>query len=389
MAENKESQFEQWLKNRSAEITKNEPSLLASSASSDSPVPQMDPSNDPVTDARHLPPPLLSGKLADYLSTKKPREFKESPERLISKNVPITITDNDVRAAVAMSVILASHLTRFASTTISEAALLQFREQILKTFGAHDAVLLEIEAYDLLKWFAGAMNEEWMASVPVVSQKEDQGLLDHIAVLKRAIDEKLDLDMTYYTGTRAEFSTRRITPIEIDAEKYLIAYCHTRKENRRFRLSRILSLNWIEPTQHALFEGMEDKEPVHLPSKEEYLESKAALASDDEQEKESSWPQVEDVTKGVFSHTAPPPASSQTHELKTKKEKKTSHAETPQKTAWIPDSQVDNARKKRSEEHARQVTLPDVEPEDTQRADHKKRSKKDPPKTTGFLPGFE
>ena len=387
MAENKESQFEQWLKNRSAEITKNEPSLLASSASSDSPVPQMDPSNDPVTDARHLPPPLLSGKLADYLSTKKPREFKESPERLISKNVPITITDNDVRAAVAMSVILASHLTRFASTTISEAALLQFREQILKTFGAHDAVLLEIEAYDLLKWFAGAMNEEWMASVPVVSQKEDQGLLDHIAVLKRAIDEKLDLDMTYYTGTRAEFSTRRITPIEIDAEKYLIAYCHTRKENRRFRLSRILSLNWVEPTQHTLFEGMGDKEPA--PSKEDYLESKEVPASDDEQEKETSLPQVEEVTKGTSSNTDLPPVSSQTRELKTKKEKKTSHAEKPQKTAWIPDSQIDNARKKRSEVHARQATLPDVEPEDTQRSDRKNRAKKDPPKTTGFLPGFE
>lgn len=378
MAENKEKQFEQWLKNRSTEKTKDDPVDQTPSASPESTLPQLDTSDEPVQDSRYLSPPLLSGKLADYLATKKPREFKKKPERLISENVPITIEDNEVRAAVAMSVILASHLTRFASTTISENALLHFREQILKTFGAHDAVLLEIEAYDLLKWFAGAMNEEWMFSSPEMPQNEEQGLLDHIAVLQRAIDEKLDLDMSYYTGARGEFSTRRITPIEIDAEKYLIAYCHTRKENRRFRLSRILSLNWVKSKQASLFDGMEHKAVEASPVAQETSETLARNTANEENEFTSALKQDEQA----------PTNTDQMDKVSASSPKNNATAanEEALNTAWIPDSQVENARKKRSEKRENQPMLPGVQPNESKT---EKQSKKDSPKTTGFLPGFE
>ena len=379
MSDHKETQFERWLKDRADE--KKAPQPPDSEISS---LPTLDRTDEPMTDARRLSPPLLSGKLATYLSEQRSRDLHGANSPLISPNVPLTINDTETRAAVAMAVILASHITRFASTTISETALLQFREQILKTFGAHDAVRLEIEAYDLLNWFAGAMNDSWAVHTSEPTRDEDKGLQDHIAVLKRAIDEKLDLDMSYYAGTRGEFSTRRITPIEISAEKYLIAYCHTRKENRRFRLSRILSLNWVNTPQTSLFD--------HLP------DGSAPLA--DETKRDDSEEASETASK-----PQPPLSASQ--------------PTTAQATAsvWIPDTQADDVRKMRARKYqAKEVSAPEVQPsvvpetppiadavytpsdaeararvsENTHQKKTGKRSPKKPPeKTTGFLPGFE
>lgn len=386
MSDHKETQFERWLKDRADE--KKAPQPPDSEISS---LPTLDRTDEPMTDARRLSPPLLSGKLATYLSEQRSRDLHGANSPLISPNVPLTINDTETRAAVAMAVILASHITRFASTTISETALLQFREQILKTFGAHDAVRLEIEAYDLLNWFAGAMNDSWAVHTSEPTRDEDKGLQDHIAVLKRAIDEKLDLDMSYYAGTRGEFSTRRITPIEISAEKYLIAYCHTRKENRRFRLSRILSLNWVNTPQTSLFD--------HLP------DGSAPLA--DETKRDDSEEASETASKPQPPSSASQPPSS------------ASQPPTAQATAsvWIPDTQADDVRKLRAQKsQTRGISTPEAQPsvvpaptpmddtvrnasdaeararvsENTHQKKTGKRSPKKPPeKTTGFLPGFE
>lgn len=379
MSDHKETQFERWLKDRADEKKTPEPPDSAISS-----LPTLDRTDEPITDARHLAPPLLSGKLATYLSEQKPREFHGANRPLISPNVPLTINDTETRAAVAMAVILTSHLTRFASTTISETALLQFRDQILKTFGAHDAVRLEIEAYDLLNWFAGAMNDSWAVHTPDSTRDEDKGLQDHIAVLKRAIDEKLDLDMSYYTGTRGEFSTRRITPIEINAEKYLIAYCHTRKENRRFRLSRILSLNWVNPPQSSLFDRLtDDASPLADATQNDHV---------DEAHETAPAMQPSSLTSPMTTAQLTP-------------------------SVWVPDTQADDVRKMRARKYqAKEVSAPEVQPsavpetppiadavytpsdaeararvsENTHQKKTGKRSPKKPPeKTTGFLPGFE
>jgi predicted DNA-binding transcriptional regulator YafY len=48
--------------------------------------------------------------------------------------------------------------------------------------------------------------------------------------------------MDYYSHGRGQFTKRRITPISLEAETYLHAYCHLRREERVFRLTRIADL---------------------------------------------------------------------------------------------------------------------------------------------------
>jgi predicted DNA-binding transcriptional regulator YafY len=52
--------------------------------------------------------------------------------------------------------------------------------------------------------------------------------------------------MEYYTHGRGELTHRRITPISLEAETYLHAYCHMRRDDRVFRISRIAELHPTE-----------------------------------------------------------------------------------------------------------------------------------------------
>ncbi len=188
--------------------------------------------------------PHLSGKLAEYLSEKSPRQD-------YSKGVPAPqtqeclLSDPKELSATATALILASHIARFAGTALSESHLKSAQDKLLQCFTQKDAVKLEVEAYELLQWLAGAFDESWQKQTPVENTSGDQSITSEetlIRIIQLAIAKKRDLDMQYYTGSRGEFSERRITPIEITAEKYLIAFCHLREEERVFRLSRILKL---------------------------------------------------------------------------------------------------------------------------------------------------
>lgn len=184
--------------------------------------------------------PLLNGQLSEFLSKKPPREILTSSELLTSKTDAWTIEERDDRAVVAMSLILTSHLVRFGQTRLSENHLLQMRDSILHTMTANDAVKIEVEAYEILNWFAQTMNASWKET------KTDSECSSIECIIQYAIQHHIDLEMHYYTGSRGEYSERRITPIEITAEKYLIAYCHLRNEERVFRLSRIVQLSPAE-----------------------------------------------------------------------------------------------------------------------------------------------
>jgi hypothetical protein len=133
--------------------------------------------------------------------------------------------------------------------------------------------MLEVEAYDLLTWFAGSMDESWQLKSPESDNNPGKGETSQSAVvtiISNAIHNHRDLLMRYYTGSRGEFSERRITPIEITAEKYLIAFCHLRQEERVFRLSRIVQLSPIledgEKADAALcYPNVEDTKLPPLP----------------------------------------------------------------------------------------------------------------------------
>ena len=191
------------------------------------------------------PDPVLRGKLADYLGNQPGRQQFESIDFSGKRIESWVIDDAQKRAAIALSLILTSHLARFAGTGIGTRAINDARDEALREIDGRDAVRLDIEAYELLNWFAAAIDPQWQNHAAhnseIVKKSASEDILTRI--LDRSIQEKIDLKMRYYTGSRGEFSERVITPIAISAEKYLIAFCHIRQEERVFRLSRILQLS--------------------------------------------------------------------------------------------------------------------------------------------------
>ncbi len=368
----------------------------------------------PLAPNRRFMPPLLSGRLADFLSTQQPRHIHGDGESMTSKDVDFEIKDVQTRAVVAMSIILTSHLTRFGATTLSEASLNQVREQIMRTFSAHDAVRIEVEAYDLLNWFAGVMNESWAMSTSVTSlSSPSQCMQNHVAMIERAITDKRDLEMRYYTGTRGEFSTRRISPIKIEAEKYLIAYCHSRKEERKFRLTRILSLNWIDsmlpspPSVSELPVSIENDESLpNIPSSNVTITS-APVASNAVSQTHSRLTAPEPVQPDVV---ASDPVlcddEDDLREITAEGSENASPTLQPGSVSdsasvavvnvsagWIPESQIEAYRRDKLKNAAVQATLPGIaavhEPPKSQDIASKPEKSKPKKPTTGFLPGFE
>lgn len=189
----------------------------------------------------------LSGRLAERLSLHSPRVTKAVKLGVKSRGEPLVVDDMPSKLVLAMSLLLTSHLVHYAQSGFSETRLIELRDALLSEFSAADNVGLEVEVYDLLNWFASAIDPHWDASSEGL---EDPSLLAHgysqVVVIERAISEGRLLFMHYYSGGRGEFTQRRIKPLEISAEKYLIAFCYLRGEERVFRLSRIVALREID-----------------------------------------------------------------------------------------------------------------------------------------------
>lgn len=65
-----------------------------------------------------------------------------------------------------------------------------------------------------------------------------------LPVVRSAIDNNNNLKIKYYTHYRGAWSVREVTPLRVylqDNAFYMEAFCHSRQENRIFRLDRIKS----------------------------------------------------------------------------------------------------------------------------------------------------
>lgn len=228
-----------WLNQRKEGVEENE-EMVTRHRDSASELPET-----PETPENRRPTPSLNGRLADFLAKQAMRRCDR--ETLRSADTPWTIAEVETRAAVATALILTTHIAQFAGTSMDFVRLKAARDTLIHTFKARDAVHIEVEAYNLLQWFATALDPRWAPEKQDdedrISGETSKAAIVHI--IDEAIDKKRDLQMRYYTGSRGEFSDRRITPLEISAEKYLIAYCHLRREERVFRLSRIARLETI------------------------------------------------------------------------------------------------------------------------------------------------
>lgn len=67
-----------------------------------------------------------------------------------------------------------------------------------------------------------------------------------LSVLQEAIRTQSPVDITYHTSGREKPETRHVTPLMIEhanGHDYLLAYCHIRRDNRIFRLDRLVLLS--------------------------------------------------------------------------------------------------------------------------------------------------
>lgn len=214
----------------------------------------------------------LSGKLAERLSQQPARSTLAGQVTLKSHSEPFVVDDMSSKAVLAMSLLLTSHLVQHAQSSFSQTSLFELRDKLLSGFSAGDNVSIEVEVYELLNWFAVAIDPDWDVRT---GEPRDEASLAHehsqTDALERAIREKRELFMHYYSGGRGEFTQRRIKPLQITAEKYLIAFCYLRNEERVFRLSRIVALRDLDPDTGQV-----------LPSPEELLKSGTQGMSDTE-----------------------------------------------------------------------------------------------------------
>ncbi|OGX23703.1 MAG: hypothetical protein A3J51_06395 [Omnitrophica WOR_2 bacterium RIFCSPHIGHO2_02_FULL_45_21] len=66
--------------------------------------------------------------------------------------------------------------------------------------------------------------------------------------IQRAIDSEVRLNIRYYSSSTGEVTERQVTPGEIRQEgkfKYLVGYCHLRKDERTFKINAILNLEIV------------------------------------------------------------------------------------------------------------------------------------------------
>lgn len=189
--------------------------------------------------------PNIAGKTAQALLCAPMR--KQLPKNLESFSSPqsrIMVQDNEECACLTFSLILAFNILRQSGTILPTYKLEKLTERVLAQLNSEDVMRLEVEAYDVMEWLGGALGGEDPACEPEPSenvQRLPQGQ-DFLKILSTAIASGSDLIMWYYTYSTGEYAARKIRPLRVDAEKYLLAYCYKRETERNFRLSRISRL---------------------------------------------------------------------------------------------------------------------------------------------------
>jgi len=145
------------------------------------------------------------------------------------------------RGTVALACLILETLREHGGTAAPRRNLESVLKKTLSTMGPKAVMELEIEAYEVLLWIAKAIDPDWKV-VDAPDADEINPRAGHSDLIRFAIASHSDLELDYYSRNRGELTHRRITPISFEAETYLHAYCHLRRDERIFRISRIADL---------------------------------------------------------------------------------------------------------------------------------------------------
>lgn len=187
--------------------------------------------------------PTIKGQIAEKLARATPRVDDEEL-RFPPAPSALALHDADERGAVALACLILQNLREHGGTRLPRRPLETVLRKTLASFGPKEVMDLEVEAYEILLWLGKAIDPEWSPKGEALGA--DPGHVNehssHDELIGWAIAGAHDLEMDYYSHGRGEFTQRRVTPISLEAETYLHAYCNLRREERVFRLTRIADL---------------------------------------------------------------------------------------------------------------------------------------------------
>ncbi|MBA2661709.1 MAG: WYL domain-containing protein [Bradymonadaceae bacterium] len=189
--------------------------------------------------------PTIRGRIAERLRRAAPRNA-DADDELSFPDGPgdVLLRTPDERGVVALACLILENLREHGGTRASQRPLEAVLRKTLSTFGPKEVMDIEVEAYEMLLWIGSAIDPDWSAKAPGEAE-EIASSSSQVELIRWAVAGNLDLDMDYYSRGRGELTHRRITPISLEAETYLHAYCHLRRDERVFRLSRIGDLRPI------------------------------------------------------------------------------------------------------------------------------------------------
>jgi len=208
-----------------------------------------------VSDKGPFTIPTIKGRIAERLQGADPR-FEEGESEMNFGDSPdqVVLETPEERGVAALACLILENLDEQGGTKAPQRALESVARKTLETFDRKEVMEIEVEAYEILLWLASAIDPSWSRREPEVV-REVTPESSNLELIRWAIAGHYDLKMEYYTHGRGELTHRRITPISLEAETYLHAYCHMRRDDRVFRTSRIAEMEPVE--EHAPWESEE------------------------------------------------------------------------------------------------------------------------------------
>lgn len=188
--------------------------------------------------------PTIRGRIAERLARASSRSEEDGPLTFPESPGDVLLRTSEERGVIALACLLLENLREHGGSRVEARPLDTVLRRILATFGPKEVMDIEVEAYEILLWIASAIDDDWQPD-PLPDPGEITPTASHADLVRWAISGGVDLDMNYYSRGRGELTHRRVTPISLEAETYVHAYCHLRRDERVFRLSRIGDLQPI------------------------------------------------------------------------------------------------------------------------------------------------
>lgn len=185
----------------------------------------------------HVNIPTIKSRIAERLQRARRRDREEL--EFEGDHHEVTLRTPAERGVVALACLVLDQLAEHGGTRAPQRTLENTLRKVLGTLSAKQVMDIEIEAYELLLWIGASIDPDWTHENEAYDLATLNPQAGPVELMKWAVATDHDVEIDYYSRNRGELTHRRITPLSVEAETYIHAYCHLRRDERVFRVSRI------------------------------------------------------------------------------------------------------------------------------------------------------